>query len=147
MLRSTACRPNYHGIRGTQRLSDMHDSIGTIASTTYLTVKELPTSLAGPSSYSFVDALSDAGFYTAKDHNPQAVGRSAHKHNTLYLWESGCHTNDGWDCRASCMNTSTRPHMVWNSTDSIFTLQNCLVYPILGYSAAQGWLDESFRSA
>jgi hypothetical protein len=147
MLRSTACRPNYHGIRGTQRLSDMHDSIGTIASTAYLTVKELPTSLAGPSSYSFVDALSDAGFYTAKDHNPQAVGRSAHKHNTLYLWESGCHTNDGWDCRASCMNTSTRPHMVWNSTDSIFTLQNCLVYPILGYSAAQGWLDESFRSA
>lgn len=121
----------------------MHDSIATIASTAYLTVKELPTSLAGPSSYSFVDALSDAGVYIPKDHNPQAVERPAHEHNTLYLWESGCRTNDGWDCRASCMDTSTRPRMVWNSTNSIFTLQNCLVYPILGYSAARGWLNES----
>jgi hypothetical protein len=89
MLRSTACRPNYHSIRSTKRLFDMHDSIATIASTAFLTVKELPTSLPGPSSYSFVDALSDAGVYIAKDHNPQAVGRPAHEHNTLYLWESG----------------------------------------------------------
>lgn len=30
--------------------------------------------------------------------------------------------------------------MVWNSTDAMFTLQNCLLYPILASAAAQSLL-------
>jgi hypothetical protein len=104
-----------------------HVSISTIASASSLTVKELSTVSPRPVSYSFVDALSDAGVYIARDHNPEAVGRPAHLPNTVYLWESGCRTIGGWNCPTSCTN----PTKVWNSLDSFFTIQNCLVYPIL----------------
>ena len=128
----------FPGSSHSNHFHDMHVSISTIASASSLTVKELSTVSPLPESYSFVDALSDTGVYIARDHNPEAVGRPAHSRNTLYLWESGCRTDGGWDCPASC----TSAIKVWNSSDSVFTLQNCLVYPILAYSASQGWLVE-----
>lgn len=105
--------------------------------TSILTVREL-TPNPTLTNYSFVEALSDAGYSVYYDSDPEARGRPAGEKNIVYLWDSGCRTPDGWDCERSCRNATA----VWTSADSMFTLQNCLIRPFLEYSAAKGWLHE-----
>lgn len=114
--------------------------MSTITSIASLTVRELPLQPTSPSNYSFVEALSDAGVRMTRDLDPQARGRPPHEHNIVYLWEAGCRMNDTWDCQVSCMNSSARAKMVWGSPDAMFTLQNCLIFPILEYTSAKDWL-------
>ena len=106
-----------------------------------LTVVEMPTTvpIAG---YSYVDALSDAGV-----HAPQIRDRVQSEPNTVYLWESGCQTKDGWNCSTACTDLPSAYDAVWKLSDgSPFTLQNCLVYPIIATGAAEGWLTENSAS-
>lgn len=111
------------------------------AAVSSLTVRELPSS-STVHGYSFMEALSDAGIPIHLDSNPQSRGRPAHLKNVVYLWESGCHAHDGWDCPEICRHIETNPKAVWNDTRGMFTLQNCLILPVLEYSASQKWLFE-----
>lgn len=86
-----------------------------------------------PYAYLFNDAVSDAFGWNASGF----AGSPAHKSDTLFLWESGCKIGDTWNCTTACLDPAQGPDMVWNSTDAMFTLQNCLLYPILASAAAQ----------
>jgi hypothetical protein len=109
------------------------------APVTSLTVKEqaaLPTTVDGE--YSLVLALSDAGVKHMGNQTPRLQGRPLVEDNTVYLWQSGCLTDNVLNCDLACMT----PHKVWNGTNATFTYQNCLLQPILALSAAEKWLVE-----
>jgi hypothetical protein len=93
-----------------------------------------PTATAN--AYLFNDAVSDAFGWNASNF----TGSPAHKSDKVFLWESGCKIGDTWNCTMACLDPLQGSEMVWNSTDSMFTLQNCLLYPILASAAAQSLL-------
>jgi hypothetical protein len=94
----------------------------------------LPT--VAPSAYLFNDAVSDAFGWGVSNF----TGSPAHNSDTVFLWESGCKIGDTWNCTTACLDPVKGSEMVWNSTDAMFTLQNCLLYPILASAAAQSLL-------
>ncbi|KAM0714825.1 hypothetical protein Q7P37_009289 [Cladosporium fusiforme] len=57
------------------------------------------------------------------------------------LWSNGCQANGSRNCTKACLDTVEGPAMVWNSTDTLFTLHNCVVYPMISTAAAQGRLS------
>jgi hypothetical protein len=88
-------------------------------------------------SYLYEDALNDAeGYGYLSDYS----GSPRLGNNTLFLWESGCRVGDVWNCTLACSDLEAGPNMVWNSSEAMFTLHNCLVYPILATAAANNWL-------
>jgi hypothetical protein len=109
----------------------------SITPTRTLTLVErvaLPTVV--PNAYLFNDAVSDAFGWNASEF----AGSPALEIDTFFLWENGCKTGDAWDCTKACRDTEQGPEMVWNSRDAMFTLQNCLLYPILASAATQSLL-------
>lgn len=89
-----------------------------------------------PNSYLFNDAVSDAFGWNASEF----AGSPAHESDTVFLWESGCKIGDAWNCTAACVDSSQGLDMVWNTTNAMFTLQNCLLYPILVSASTQSLL-------
>lgn len=67
---------------------------------------------------------------------------SSNTNNTVFLWELGCLVNGTPNCTSSCLDPHQSPSLVWNSPESMLTLHNCLLYPILATAAAHGWLVE-----
>jgi hypothetical protein len=109
-----------------------------LTSTASLTVVLQPTPTADTiESYLYEDALDDArGYGSAGDYS----GSPHLGNNTLFLWESGCRVGETWNCTLACADLKAGPNMVWNSSEAMFTLHNCLVYPILATAAAHDWL-------
>jgi hypothetical protein len=94
----------------------------------------LPT--VPPNAYLFNDAVSDAFGWNASEF----ADSPALEIDTVFLWENGCKTGDGWDCSMACLGIEQGSDMVWNSKDAMFTLQNCLLYPILSSAETQSLL-------
>jgi hypothetical protein len=109
-----------------------------LTSSASLTVVLRPTqSVVTTESYLYEDALYDARGYGSYSDYP---GSPHPGNNTLFLWESGCRVGETWNCTLACLDLEAGPNMVWNSSEAMFTLQNCLVYPILATAAAHDWL-------
>lgn len=127
-----------------QRSTNM-DSTSTSEIVLSLTLKEQPTQspiIERP--YTYEDAFSDAlgQDYTSYSSHGRYAGSPDFRNNTLFLWESGCRTNGTWNCTLACSDSEQGRNMVWNSSEAMFTLQNCLVYPMLLNATAHGWLVE-----
>lgn len=104
-----------------------------------LTVVLQPTQSAiSTEPYLYSDAVNDA----LGNGYSHYIGSPESRNNTLFLWESGCRIGDTWNCTLACSDSETGLNMVWNSSDAMFTLQNCLVYPILATAAAYEWLEQ-----
>lgn len=104
-----------------------------------LTVVLQPTQPAIPTQlYLYSDAVNDALGNGHSDY----IASPEPRNNTLFLWESGCRIGDTWNCTLACSDSETGLNMVWNSTGAMFTLQNCLVYPVLATAAAHEWLEQ-----
>lgn len=88
--------------------------------------------------YSYSDAFSDAVGTNLSEYS----GSPGVANNTLFLWESGCRVNGTWNCTLACSESETAYSMVWNSSETMFTLHNCLLYPIIATAAFHGWLVE-----
>lgn len=86
-----------------------------------------------PNAYLFNDAISDAFGWNASEFK----GSLPQARDTVFLWENGCKMGDAWDCTTACFDPVQGVEMVWNSTDAMFTMQNCLLYPVLASAAAQ----------
>lgn len=89
--------------------------------------------------YTYQDALNDVLGYGSPDYPgspPEALN------STFFLWESGCRIGKTRNCTLACSDTNDGYNMVWNSSDAMFTLHNCFVYPILATAAAYGWLEQ-----
>lgn len=97
---------------------------------------------SGPSTFSARYTFDDAKYDAAGKLGSQYEASPPPASNTVFLWESGCRANDSWNCTAACMDEEIGPTMLWNSTTAMFTLQNCLINPLVALSAAQGWLLE-----
>jgi hypothetical protein len=109
----------------------------TSSSNVSLTVVLQPTQSVVPTeSYLYQDALYDALGMNLSDY----TGSPQHRENTLFLWESGCRTGETWNCTLACSDTEAGRNMVWNSSEAMFTLHNCLVYPVLATAVAHEWL-------
>lgn len=67
--------------------------------------------------------------------------------NTFMLWEAGCRTGDSWNCTAACLDTELGPKLIWNTTNSMYTLQNCIVYPFIALALAAGVLGQGSGTA
>ena len=107
-------------------------------STLLLTVKLQPTqAVVSEEPYLYEDALRDVEGY---DYFSGYSESSRIHNNTLHLWQSGCRAGETWNCTLACSDPDTGPSMVWNSPEAMFTLHNCLAYPILATAAAHGWL-------
>jgi hypothetical protein len=89
-----------------------------------------------PNAYLFNDAVSDAFGWNASEF----TGSLPHASDTVFLWDSGCKIGDTSNCTMACLDPVQGPEMVWNSTNAMFTLHNCLLYPILASAAAQSTL-------
>jgi hypothetical protein len=99
------------------------------ASNISLTLVQQPTQSSPPTATSlYEDAVHDASV--------GLVGAN----NTLFLWETGCRSNQAWNCDQACSGSDESYKMVWNSKDNLSTLRNCLVYPLIATAASQGWL-------
>lgn len=59
-----------------------------------------------------------------------------------FLWDSGCLMNGTNDCGLACSLSEEGRNAVWKSPDAMFTLHNCMVYPILATAAEHGWLEQ-----
>jgi len=60
---------------------------------------------------------------------------------TLSLWENGCF--DGystWNCTLACQDAGLGPQALWNSPNSTYTMQNCMVLPSILTAASEGLL-------
>ncbi len=49
----------------------------------------------------------------------------------LQLYDSGCKVGNGWNCTAACLDTELGPNLLWNTTNTGYTLQNCIVLPFI----------------
>ncbi|KAK0279956.1 hypothetical protein LTR35_001005 [Friedmanniomyces endolithicus] len=49
----------------------------------------------------------------------------------LQLYDSGCKVGNGWNCTAACLDTELGPDLLWNTTNTGYTLQNCIVLPFI----------------
>lgn len=85
-------------------------------------------SLHGPW-YSFQDALQDAAGLAPLE-------------SELTLYESGCHVDDGWNCTAACLDPALGPALLWDGPEAMYTLQNCMVLPLIAYLLANGSLSQ-----
>jgi hypothetical protein len=109
----------------------------TSPSNVSLTVFLQPTqSVVLNEKYWYDDALNDAQGYGYSDY----TGSPQPHENTLFLWESGCRTGDTWNCTLACADPENGRNMTWSAPEAMFTLHNCLVYPILATAEAHGWL-------
>lgn len=70
------------------------------------------------------------------------AGHQLKRNNTIVLHPSGCQQGDIWNCTAACLDEEQGPSITWSGPNSPYTIQNCLVYPIIATAAAQGWLEE-----
>lgn len=112
--------------------------------TVSLTLKEQPTqSVIHNQSYTYEDALNDALGEEQFGHGEKYPGSPDYiNDNAVFLWESGCRVNETWNCTLACTNSRIGRNMVWKSSDAMFTLHNCLVYPIILNATRQGLLFE-----
>jgi hypothetical protein len=60
----------------------------------------------------------------------------------LQLYSSGCYnsTRKEWNCTAACFDPPSVTLPFWNTTNATYTLQNCLVYPVIAHLLAGGKL-------
>lgn len=112
-----------------------------------LTVKAQPAQSVLPDqAYLYHDAVFDAlgvAMESGGNANEEPyAGSPAPVFNTLFLWESGCRFNESWNCTRACLDPYIGPGMVWSAADAMFTLHNCLLYPLLANSSFHGWLVE-----
>ncbi|EMC97936.1 hypothetical protein BAUCODRAFT_146537 [Baudoinia panamericana UAMH 10762] len=73
-----------------------------------------------------------------------AVYTAGSWYSYLQLFEPGCRVGNGWNCTAACLDTNIGPTLVWNSTswtNSTYTLQNCIVYPVIASLLASNQLN------
>ena len=56
----------------------------------------------------------------------------------LVLYERGCQVDGGWNCTAACLDTNLGPNLTWNTTNSTYTLHNCMVLPYIASLLAVG---------
>lgn len=122
-------------------------SILPAVTTVSLTLKEQPTESAiYNQSYTYEIALNDAlGTYPSyydRDSERYPGSPDYTNENTVFLWESGCRVNGTWDCTLACTNSRIGHNMVWNSSDAMFTLHNCLLYPVILHATAHRFLVE-----
>ncbi|KAM0718766.1 hypothetical protein Q7P37_005837 [Cladosporium fusiforme] len=108
------------------------------SSIAFLTVYQQPAGTpASGEKYNYTDVLSDALGVLGSNYSasPQPI------ENTIFLWESGCHLNGSGtrNCTLACANTPATKSF-WNDSNAMFTVHNCLVYPILATASRQGWL-------
>ena len=107
-------------------------------STTLTLIERAALPTVAPNAYLFNDAVSDAfGWAKADGEFPASP---AHEIDTVFLWESGCQLGDAWNCTMACLDTVQGPEMAWNSPNAMFTVQNCLLYPMLASAEAQSLL-------
>lgn len=59
----------------------------------------------------------------------------------LAVYEQGCQVPGGWNCTKACLDPVAGPNMVWNSTNSTYTLHNCMVLPYIATLLARGNLS------
>lgn len=57
----------------------------------------------------------------------------------LQLFEAGCGSQaTGWKCTKACLDISAGPTLLLGSANATYTLQNCLVFPIVASMLAAG---------
>lgn len=107
-----------------------------------LTLISQPIQTFAPSvTYTYDDALNDAlGLRTGP--GTSLFIDPSQTNNTLFLWESGCIIDGMKDCGLACSSSEEGLRALWNSPDAMFTMHNCMVYPILATAASYGWLVE-----
>ena len=65
---------------------------------------------------------------------------------SLRLDPKGCIIDGRYDCITACYNPLVAPGMLWNDQNSMHTLANCLVAPVIIDLAASGDLDSDGMS-
>ncbi|KAF3025915.1 hypothetical protein E8E14_014902 [Neopestalotiopsis sp. 37M] len=65
----------------------------------------------------------------------------------IQLFPRGCLINGTNDCYTACYNPEVAPYMVWNDANSVFTMWNCISYPVLVSLMQMGRLNDSENTA
>ncbi|KAF2149511.1 hypothetical protein K461DRAFT_271100 [Myriangium duriaei CBS 260.36] len=83
-----------------------------------------------------------ARWYGLEDAIKDASGNSTNGAGFVTLWDSGCRVDGGWNCTVACLDPVVGPQLTWNSDNASYTLQNCMVLPLLARAAATKTLVE-----
>ena len=98
------------------------------------------TTVVSPGLYSFGDALDSATRYGFVKYSSDNSWEAPSWKGPVELYRNGCNTTDGtWNCTQVCQN-------VEQIFSSVYTLQNCMVFPQISSLVANGSLPEAARA-